>query len=414
MTPRLSVRRPTVLTLSILLAGGCSTTADDTGRADPARYLYVWAGSGNDTTPGVDVVTVLDANPSSPDYGSVLAALTVDSSGRMPHHTEFSLPGKGAFFANDYSGDKSFLLDSSNPTTPRLAGQVERVPGGRKLHSFFRLANGHVLASVQFGDGTVAGDPGMLAEFDEKGKLVRSTSARDPAFPGARIRTYALAALPDIDRVVTTSSPMDPVEQTAHVVQVWRLSDLKLLKTLPVPQAAGDSSHKYPFEVRALPDGRTALVNSYYCGFFRLADLDSHPRIERVLTLPLPQNIGCSVPVIAGRFMVMPIAYAHRFATIDVSDPAHPKEVASFPTDTTFFPHWAAPDPGSDRLVFTDQGDGPPRVMVAHFDRTTGRLAWDERFRDAGSKSPGVSYHRTRWPNGLTGMLMPHGALFVP
>ena len=378
-----------------------------------SRYLYVWAGSGNDTTPGVDVVTVLDANPASPRYGSVLAALTVDSAGRMPHHTEFALPKHGPFFANDFSGNKSFLIDYSRPTTPHLSGRVATVPDGYRLHSFARLANGHVIATVQFGDSSVAGRPGMLAEFDDGGKLVRTGSSRDAAFPGARIRTYALALLPAIDRIVTTSSPMD-MEQTAHVVQVWRLSDLKLLKTLQMPENGTDSSHKYPFEVRTMPGGRTALVNTYYCGFFRVTGIDANPKIERVLTLPLPRNIGCSVPVIAGHFMLMPIAYAHRYATIDIADPAHVREVASFPTDSTFFPHWAAADPGSDRLVFTDQGDGRPKVALGHFDRATGRLSWDERFRDAGSPTPGVSYHRAEWPNGLKGMLMPHGALFVP
>jgi hypothetical protein len=391
----------------------CLRGADSASRTGPARFLYVWAGSGNDTTKGVDVITVLDANPSSPKYGGVVAALTVDTAGKMPHHTEFSLPDKLPFFANDYSGDKSFLLDYTNPTSPRLAGEVARVPGGRKIHSFVRLPNGHVLASVQFGDAKVAGNPGMLAEFDENGRLVQAGSARDSAFPGAHIRTYAIATLPDIDRVVTTSSPMN-MESTAHVVQVWRLSDLKLLKTLPTPQLAGDSSHMYPFEVRTLADGRSALVNSYYCGFFLLTDLSDDAKIERVFSMPLPKNVGCSVPVTIGKFIVMPVAYAHRFAILDISDPRHPREVASLATDTTFFPHWISADPGSDRLVFTDQGDGPPMVMVAHFDGTTGRLTLDEHFRDRGSSKPGVSYHRDRWPNGFSGMLMPHGALFVP
>ena len=413
MTIRDTRVRSAAFTLLALVGAACTPTVTRSGSAQPARYVYVWAGSGNDTTPGVDVVTVLDANAASARYGSVLAALTVDSAGRMPHHIEFALPEKGPFFANDFSGDKSYLIDYSRPTTPRLSGHVAAVPGGYRLHSFARLPNGHVVASVQFGDSSVVGRPGMLAEFDETGKLIRTGSARDVAFPGARIRTYALTLLPAIDRVVTTSSPMDN-EETAHVVQVWRLSDLKLLKTLSMPDNGRDSSHKYPFEVRTLSDGRTALVNTYYCGFFRVTGIGAEPKVERVLALPLPRNIGCSVPVIAGQFMVMPIAYAHRYATIDISDPAHPKEVASFPTDSTFFPHWAAADKGSDRLVFTDQGNGPPMVMLAHFDRATGRLAWDDQFRDAGSHSPGVSYHRAQWPNGLRGMLMPHGALFVP
>jgi hypothetical protein len=412
MTRSTNFRLATSL-LFVAAAAAASIVLTAQSRPAPSRYLYVWAGNGSDTASGVDVVTVLDGDPSSPRYGSVLAALTVDSAGRMPHHTEFSLPKKGPFFANDFSGDRSFLIDYSRPVAPRLAGRVVAVPGGHRVHSFARLANGHVIATVQFGDSSEAGRPGMLAEFDETGKLIRSGSARDAAFPGARIRTYALALFPGIDRVVTTSSPMDN-EQTAHVVQVWRLSDLKLLKTVPMPDNGQDSSHMYPFEVRAMADGRTALVNTYYCGFFTLTGLASQPKVERVFAMPLPRNIGCSVPVTAGRFMLMPIAYAHRYATIDISDPAHLREVASFPTDTTFFPHWASSDPNSDRLVFTGQGDGAAKVAVAHFDRATGRLTWDNRFRDPGSAGPGVSYHRAHWPNGLNGMLMPHGALFVP
>ena len=408
--PDLRSRIALVFVVLTVLAG-CDRSKSES--PPPSRYLYVWAGTGHDSTTGPTMVTVLDANPASKTYGSVIAAQTVDSSGLMPHHTEFVLPAKGPLFANDFNGDKSFMIDFSDPEHPRSAGQIARVPGGRKLHSFARLANGNVLATVQFGDSTVAGDPGSLAEFDSQGRLVRHGSSSDPAFPGAHIRTYALAVVPAIDRVVTTSSPMDPIERTADVVQVWRLSDLKLLKTLPVPEVAGDSSHRYPFEVRALNDG-SVLVNSYFCGFFHLTNLDTNPQITRVLALPKPANIGCSVPHVAGRFWVMPIAYAHRFATIDISDPAHPKEVASFQTDSTFFPHWISSDPRSDRVVFTDQGDGPPMVMVAHLDKTTGHLSWDEAFRDAGATKPGVSYKRASWPNGVKGMAMPHGALFVP
>jgi hypothetical protein len=397
--------------LGILLIAACAGSGNRAATGGPARYLYVWAGTGNDTASGLDMMTVLDADPSSKSYGTVLAALTVDSAGHMPHHTEFVLPPRGPLFANDYTGDKSFLVDFSTPTSPRFSGRVASVPNGRRLHSFARLANGHVVATVQFGDSSVAGSPGGLAEFDSAGRLLRTGWSRDTAFPGAHIRTYALAVLPGADRIVTTSAPMD-TETTADVVQVWRLSDLALLKTLAVP-TAGDSAHKNPFEVRALDDG-SVMMNTYTCGIYRITGLASTPRIDRVMAMKRPTNFGCSVPVIAGHFMVLPIAYAHRYATIDISDPAHPKEVASFPTSVTFYPHWISADPGSDRMVVTDQGDGMPMVKIVHFDRKTGQLSWDNHFKDATAGSPGVSYDRAMWPNGVQGMAMPHGAVFVP
>src|SRR5262245_2461766 len=238
-----------VAILFLLAVPAC--TGGNAPTPGPSRYLYVWAGTGHDSTRGLDMMTVLDADPSSRSYGTVLAALTVDSSGLMPHHTELVLPASGPLFANDFTGDKSFLVDFSHPTSPRLAGRLAQVPGGRKLHSFARLASGHVLVTVQFGTDSVPGSPGGVAEFDPQGNLVRVAWSRDSAFPGAPIRTYALTLVPQSDRLVTTSSPMNS-EQTANVVQVWRLSDLALLKTLEVPAVAGDSSHKYPFEVKTL------------------------------------------------------------------------------------------------------------------------------------------------------------------
>lgn len=303
-------------------------------------------------------------------------------------------------------------MDFSVPQTPRLAARLATVPNGYRLHSFARLANGHVLATVQFGDSTVPGRPGGVAEFDDKGAFVRVSWSRDAAFPGAHIRTYSLAVVQGADRLVTTSSPMDN-EVTANVVQVWRLSDLTLLKTLQVPEVSGDTAHRYPFEVHTLADG-SVMMNTYFCGFYRLTDVATDPKIARVLRLSAPGDRGCSVPAALGHFMIMPVAYGHRYATIDIADPAHPKEVPSLPTDTTFFPHWISPDPLSDRVVVTDQGDGAPIVKVARFNQTTGTLSWDAKFKDAGATVPGVSYHRTNWPNGVTGMPMPHGAVFVP
>jgi hypothetical protein len=64
--------------------------------------------------------------------------------------------------------------------------------------------------------------------------------------------------------------------------------------------------------------------------------------------------------------------------------------------------------------VVTDQGDGPGMVKIMYLNRSSGRLTWDEKFRDAGADKPGVSYRRASWPNGVKGMAMPHGALFVP
>ena len=406
----------TFRTLTIVAAlgvAGVTITGAREWNAKASRYLYVWAGTGDQKTKGINSLVVIDADPASPKYGSVINAVTVDTAGKVPHHTEFELPAKGMFFANDFGADRTYLIDFSNPAEPRLSTRAAEVPNAHMVHSYARLPDGNVLATVQHGDMNIAGNPGGLAVFDQKGKLVRYGSSIDPAFPGGHIRTYALTTLPKIDRVVTTSSPMDN-EKTLDVIQVWRMSDLKLLKTLTVPVLANDSTHRYPFEVRALGDGRTVMLNTYYCGFFHVTGLESEPKIERVMVMPHPKNIGCSVPVIAGKFMLMPIAYGHRFATLDISNPSRPVEVSSVEMDSTFYPHWISRDPASNRVVVTDQGDGPPMVMIGHFDAVTGKLTWDDKFKDRGATKPGVSFLNVSWPNGVKGKATPHGAVFVP
>ena len=53
MTRYTNLRLATFISLALVLAAFSPVR---TGSSQvPSRYLYVWAGSGNDTTPGVDV-----------------------------------------------------------------------------------------------------------------------------------------------------------------------------------------------------------------------------------------------------------------------------------------------------------------------------------------------------------------------
>jgi hypothetical protein len=88
------------------------------------------------------------------------------------------------------------------------------------------------------------------------------------------VRPYAFALLPAIDRFVVTSAPMME-DYTADAVQVWRLSGLTRVATLPVPPARlADGrvlakGHELPFEPRVMPDG-SVLLNTYGCGFYHI------------------------------------------------------------------------------------------------------------------------------------------------
>ena len=405
-----------------IAALGCSPS-DDATRVP--TYLFVWAGphqadsAGHrahriEGAGGNDFLAVIDADPASPKYGSVIASKDVGVPGMMAHHTELTLPVNNALFTNDYLTGQIFLLDVADPRAPRLAGRIDSVPGFKTPHSFARLPNGNVIAAMQYSDGKRPGNPGGLAEFDPTGRLLRTSSAADSLFPGARIRTNGIELLPAIDRMVTTSMPMD-METTADVVQVWRMSDLHLLRTLAMPVVKGDSLHTMPYDARVLADGHTAMLNTYYCGLFRVSDLGSdHPRIDNVGAIRSAHSAGCAVAAIVDHYWIVPVADDHTVVSFDVADPGHPVEVSRLRMDSAFMPHWISTDPSSDRVVITGADGGEARVFIADVSRKNGRLSIDGRFRDPGSSRSGISFNERAWPHGFVGHAMAHGAVFGP
>ena len=421
ITPPTFIREIMRRTLMLLGFASIACTSRDlvpaaNRTAAAGSYVYVFAGDaahGDHASGEKDFLVVIDADTASPTYAQVLATTPIDAGGTMPHHTELEMPAGGrSLFANSFMTGRTYRFDFANPLAPRVAGTLDSVPGLRMPHSYARLADGNVLATMQFGDGKTKGDPGGLALFSSEGRFIRAVSSADSSFPGAGIRTYSLDVNPASDRVVTTSTPMDTSSTTADVVQLWRLSDLKLLRTMQLPRTSGDSTSRYPFEVRFFPDGRSAILNTYNCGFYYLSGLDGNaPKLEPVLALENPRNIGCGVPLLIGTWWIMPISSAHEFIVYDVSDPRKLRRANTFATDSTFFPHWMSREPGTNRIVLSAEGKHPS-VRMVRFDSTTGTLAWDERFREKPNGPPGVSFDRAEWPHGKSGAAQPHGAVF--
>jgi hypothetical protein len=426
-TPRLA----SLLPLAALILACSTAERADTATPAPAGngpYLFVFAGDGKhviksgghmhdtavaaDSAHHSDFLAVIDAGTASATYAQVVATAPIGAVGTMPHHIELEMPTGGrALFASSYATGRTYLFDLADPKHPRVAGTLDSVPGLRTPHSFVRLADGNVLATMQFGDEHAKGRPGGLALFSPEGRVVRHGSSADATMPGAALRTYALDVAPSIDRVITTSSPMDD-ERTADVAQLWRLSDLTLLRTIPVPRTTTDTMWHYPFELRFLADGKTAFMNTYYCAFYALSGLDGDaPVMERVLALEFPRYNGCSVPLVVGHWWIMPVTEAHEFVVLDVSDPRHARVASTLATDSTFSPHWLARDPGRTELVATSGGP-VASVRLLQFDSTSGRLTWDERFREHQGGPLGVSFERATWPHGATGRAVPHGAVF--
>ncbi len=239
------------------------------GYAQSNSYLFVWAG--DDTKKSSDFLAVLDADSKSPHYGQAVASVAVPGPSGTPHHTELEMPEGGFLLANAFESGRTMLFDLREPLHPSLVTSFGDLNGYMHPHTYVRLPNGHVLATFQYHGGhEPKSDGGGLVEFDERGHLIRSRSAMGASAKGELIRPYSLVVVPALDRIVSTNTAMHDKDGDSRTVQVWRLSDLKLLRTLVLPPGPHGSEQKFPGEPHLLADGKTVLIHAFSCGLYQM------------------------------------------------------------------------------------------------------------------------------------------------
>ena len=379
------------------------------GYAQSNSYLFVWAG--DDAKKSGDFLAVIDADSKSPHYGQAVASVAVPGPSGTPHHTELEMPEGGILLANAFESGRTMLFDLREPLHPSLTTSFGDLDGYMHPHTYVRLANGHVLATFQYHGGhEPKSDGGGLVELDERGKLVRSSSAMDAAVKDELIRPYSLVVVPVLDRIVSTNTAMHDKDGDSRTVQVWRLSDLKLLRTLVLPPGPRGSEQKFPGEPHVLADGKTVLVHTFSCGLYQLEGIDTdQPSVRHLKTFDGEQ---CDVPLRIGHYWLQTLSSVHALATYDTSDLAHIREVSRLTFDDKQKPHWIAVDANNRRIVLNSGEYGEHRLFIVNFDPQTGTLKVDERFRDAASDRPGVTMDGKSWPHGFRGDAYAHGTVF--
>ena len=379
--------------------------------AVPADYLFVWTGDA--AHKGNDFLAVIDADPSSASYGRLLTTLATDQQTMRVHHTEYTMPASGMLFANDHDAGRTFIFDLREPLHPKLATSFTDMAGYMHPHSYLRLPNGHVLATFQHAHQAdrkgPMGSTGGLVEIDDQGKVIRSASSADPAFPNALLTPYSLAVLADQDRIVSTNSSMDLNDIFSGVTyQVWRLSDLKLLKTAYLEVGENRYAQISPEEPRVGPDG-SVFVQTLGCGVERITGADtSEPTSKLVYTFP---GNWCGVPTIVGHYLIQSVLAMHGLIVLDISNAAKPVEVSRLVLSDSYNPHWTAWGAKQQRLVATSAATPEDRVYLLKLDQTTGALTFDDAFRGADGKV-GFTFAEREWPHGWKGLGAPHGAVF--
>ena len=383
----------------------------------PGHYLFVWCGDA--ALKGNDFLAVIDADPSSPSYGHLITTVATDQQTMRAHHTEYTMPASGMLFANDHDAGRTFIFDLRDPLHPKVETSFTGMAGYMHPHSYLRLPNGHVLATFQHAHHAASpdsnaepiGKTGGLVEIDDQGKVIRSASNADPAFAGALLTPYSLVVLPELDRVVSTNSSMHLDDIFAGVTyQIWRLSDLKLLKTAYFDVGENRYAQISPEEPRLGPDG-SIFVQTLGCGLERITAVNTdEPRSQLVYTFP---GNWCGVPTIVGHYLVQSAGATHGLIVLDITNPAKPVEVSRLKLSDTYQPHWTAWDAKTQRLVVTSSltPGAAERLYLMKLDSATGALTLDDSFRDTDGK-PGFTFANRDWPHGWTGSALPHGAVF--
>jgi len=403
-----SVRRWLLMITFAYCAIGLSIQSQEQETNSPGHYMFAWTGDFDHK--GNDFLAVIDADPSSATYGKLITTVVTDQPTMQIHHTEYVMPASRMLFANDHLAGRTFIFDVRNPLAPKIVTFFTDMAGYMHPHSYLRLPNGHVLATFQHSHHDMAegqlGGSGGLVEIDDQGKVIRSASSADPAFPGALLTPYSLAVLPEIDRVVSTNSSMHLENLFSGVTyQVWRLSDLKLLKTANLDIGDNHYGHESPEEPRIGPDG-AVYVQTLGCGIERISDIDKNqPTSKLVYNFP---GSMCGVPTIVGHYFIQSVPITHGLIVVDIANGNKPVEVSRLKLSDTFSPHWTGWDEKAQRVVVTGT---EPRLYLLKLDQATGVLTMDDAFHDADGKS-GFNFANRDWPHGWKGSGLPHGVVF--
>lgn len=389
--------------------------ADDqeSTQTDGDARLYVWLYDEDGIDP--NFLAVVDAEPTSEDYGKLLTTVPAGEVRGGAHHTSLVMPTSGILFANDFPGNHSFIFDTQAPGGPTLTGSFGAIGEYAFAHSFAELPNGNILATYQSkGDQNLI--PGGLVELSLDGNVVQTGDA-DPGDPDIYVRPYGLILLPDVDRAVVTTFDMEGLGLARHI-QIWRLSDLSLMQTLLVPPSPSRATNVDPFEGRVLADGETIMFETLSCGFYLLTGVgEDAPVIEFVHDF---QSEFCGVPVRIGNFWVQPLEAEteggdNGIVVLDISDPRAPVEVDRISFDGSYGPHWSSHNEAGTRIVINGYYENlARRTMMLIFDPETGQIEIDQAFGEGDEFGPGLMIDRDVWPHGSTGTAVAHGAVFWP
>ena len=244
-----------------------------------------------------DFLGVIDASPSSPTYGSVVASLPTGVAGTHPHHTEAVLGANGHLLANGFHAGRTWLFDFPHPARRRSSRRSAtsaalaiptRMSGcvtgtsSRRSSTTSRTATPSAPALDAASHMHDAAAPnsehttGGLVEMDERGTVIRTAAAaighsRPVHLSVLRAADYRPRSRAVDDHRHGRGEQEGDVAMGAVVAAVGPDAARGASRSHPDRAATSSSS---PASRCLLPDGKSAYIHTFNCGLYLVRGVD--------------------------------------------------------------------------------------------------------------------------------------------
>jgi selenium-binding protein 1 len=290
------------------------------------KYLYLFCVDADEKDN--DFFAVIDVDPDSSKYGTILRTVDLGSKGNETHHWGYT-DDRSRIWAGGLKSSRVWILDvGTDPARPKVEKVLDDIPAKTGLsspHTYYALPGRMLLSFLGAADG---GLPAGLAEFTNDGRFIRRLDNPADAPYG-----YDLAVKPDLNRMVTSSftplrnyrkplAKMDMKDFGDQMV-VW---DFKDRKPLQVGHAGAA-----PLEVRwSLKPGadhgftNCALDDSLWLFKGKGDGTYDFRRVAKTGALPVDLRQSPD-----DRFLFVSCFGSNELQQFDVSDPEHPRLVST-------------------------------------------------------------------------------------
>ena len=348
-----------------------------TGQED---FVYVWTLGIEGIGDGSDKFVTVGANPDRPDYGKVVASVSVGGR-HEAHHGGFTDDRKH-FWAGGLDDSMIYVFDvATDPAEPKLINTiddfVEKTGGVVGPHTFYALPGRMLITGLSSSDGS---GKTAFVEYNNDGEFIQTVWMPDAAMYGYDARINS-----ELNRILTSSftgktnymrplgeliGDAEAMKNFGNTMIVWDYHTRTPLQTLQVPGAplevrwALQKDHHYAFTSTALTSKLWGIFRKDDGSFeaIELADIGDPAKI------PLPVDISLSSD---DRFVFVDSFMDGMLRVFDVSEPREAHMVFEQKIGSQL--NMVSQSWDGERLYFTSS-------LLANWDGTPGE---DEQFLKA-------------------------------